>query len=422
MKVIFIRLDKYLLLLLCLFSYACTSIDIEPKDYHRGMDYLEPVSSDNSLKVKKVWEKPLGSGSKQEFSKLMPAVSEQAIFTVSAQGHVVAWEHKQFPFTFFNQKKWSRNLEEDISGGVFEGYGVVLVANSVGTIFALNSETGEDLWQQELEGEVLVPPQGNGRLAVVQMANGTLHGLDFRSGEKKWVYKTSVPSLTLRGTSIPVIEKERVYAGFANGKLVALNILTGTAIWESNIYLPEGGTELERVIDVDGNIVIDGERIFAATYQGKVVSLYKQNGRPLWKNNASNYLGLEKGLNQIYSVEDNGLVNAYNLESGELLWSQDKLQGRLLSAPSTHGNYLVLGDATGYVYWLRQKDGELVSKEYLGRSSIADYHHWNAKGLRNKANKPQEFRIFSKPVTHNGLVFIQNQFGAIAAYKLEEQE
>ena len=50
--------------------------------------------------------------------------------------------------------------------------------------------------------------------------------------------------MTLRGTSVPVIENQIVYSGFANGKVVALDIVTGSPLWEMNIFLPEGGTEL----------------------------------------------------------------------------------------------------------------------------------------------------------------------------------
>ena len=48
----------------------------------------------------------MGSSSEEEFAKLIPSVSEQGIFTVSASGEVTAWEHKSFPFIFFNQKHW----------------------------------------------------------------------------------------------------------------------------------------------------------------------------------------------------------------------------------------------------------------------------------------------------------------------------
>jgi len=404
-----------LLVMFVLILNACTSIDIEVKDYQKSSERVPSPEVKNQIKVKRIWAKDVGASSEQEFSKLVPSISEKAIFTVSSQGHVTAWQHKQY-----SKKLWQKDLNEEINGGLFEGYGFVLLANSEGKIFALNSESGEIVWEQELVGEVLVQPQANGRFVIVQMSNGVIHGLDFKTGEKKWFYKTTVPSLTLRGTSIPVIENQIVYAGFANGKVVALDIITGSPIWEESIYLPEGGTELEQVVDVDGTLALDSRSIFAASYQGKIAALNKQNGRAIWKNSASNFLGLEKGLNQIYSIEVDSSIKAYSSENGTLIWQQNSLAGRELSSPSIQNNYLVLGDSEGYLYWIRQTDGELVAKKYLGRGPIAGFSQWNFKGLRRQADAPTSFRIFSKSVVKDGILYVQNQFGAVAAYQILE--
>jgi outer membrane protein assembly factor BamB len=269
---------------------ACVSMSIEKKDYLRGEARVEVPSVKKQIKVRRTWAKNAGSISDQEFSKLLPAVSELAIFTASENGQVTSWKHKHFPWLLFKQKNWQVDLNEEVSAGLFEGYGRILLASTQGKVISLNSDTGEIVWEQELVGEVLVPPQGNGRFVIVQMAHGAIEALDFRTGEKKWSYKTPVPALTLRGTSTPVIDQEIVYVGFANGKVAALDIVSGTALWEMNVYLPEGGTELEQVVDVDGNLLVDTQRLYAASYQGKVVAFYKKNGRPLWKNDASNYL------------------------------------------------------------------------------------------------------------------------------------
>ncbi len=411
---------SFLFPVLMLAVSGCSSIDFEKKNYLYDEGFVPSPNIKSELKVRRVWAKNAGSASHEEFGKLMPAISEQAVFTVSANGRVTAWQKKFYPYIFLNQKFWQVELDEEITGGVFEGYGLVLLAGSQGNVFALNSTTGEQVWQQELVGEVLSPPQANGRIAIIQLAQGMLQALDFRTGEKLWVYKTSVPSLTLRGTSIPVIEQDVVYAGFANGKLVALDLVSGAVRWESNVYLPEGGTELERVVDVDGNILLDSRSVYAASYQGRVVSIFKQNGRPLWKNNASNYLGLDRGLGQIYSVEDDGTLNAYNEQNGEQVWTQELLKGRLLGAPTVQLNYLVVGDLEGYLYWIRQKDGVVVAKKYLGRGSIAGESNWSFKGLQKKAVKSTDFRIFSKSVVKDGILYVQNQYGAVAAYKIIE--
>lgn len=409
-------LSKITLLFFSAFLAACAAMDIEIKDYDTSETYVSAphLSAEEPIKIKRIWSTSVGSANDQEFIKLLPAVTENEIYSVSAQGDIKAWSKLKY------KKLWHKKVTDNVTGGIFAGYGLVLVGSSGGTVIALSSESGEELWRQELSAEILAPPQGNGRFVVVQLANGSLHGLDFKTGEKKWLYQTPVPALTLRGTSIPQIEKQLVFAGFANGRVVALDIITGIALWETSIYLPEGGTELEQVVDVDGDIVVDANSVYAASYQGRVVSLFKQNGRPLWKNNASNYLGLEKGLGQIYSIEEDGMVRAYHSDTGDLVWEQSLLQGRQLSAPAIQLNYLVVGDLEGYLYWIRQSDGEVVGKKLLGRGSISSPHRWNFKGLRNKTEHKTDFRVFSKPVVKDGILYVQNQYGALVAYQIIE--
>jgi hypothetical protein len=96
------------------------------------------------------------------------------------------------------------------------------------------------------------------------------------------------------------------------------------------------------------------------------------------------------------------------------------LKGRLLGAPAVHLNYLVVGDSEGYLYWLRQKDGEVLARKYLGRGPIAEFSLWNFKGLRKEAEDPTQYRVFSKSIVKNNILYVQNQFGAVAAYKIVE--
>ncbi|MET5020843.1 PQQ-binding-like beta-propeller repeat protein, partial [Burkholderia pseudomallei] len=61
-----------------------------------------------------------------------------------------------------------------------------------------------------------------------------------------------------------------VIAGFPGGKLVAINRSNGSTMWESNVALPKGETELERIADVTSPPVLAGREVCAAAFQGRV--------------------------------------------------------------------------------------------------------------------------------------------------------
>ena len=67
----------------------------------------------------------------------------------------------------------------------------------------------------------------------------------------------------MRGTSAPVFDQGVLYTGFANGKVVALRGENGEPIWEQRVMLPEGRSELDRIVDVDARVLLDGGAMYA---------------------------------------------------------------------------------------------------------------------------------------------------------------
>jgi len=100
----------------------------------------------------------------------------------------------------------------------------------------------------------------------VQSVDGSVTALDRRTGDERWVYTASEPDLTLRGTGTPQAIDPVTFAGLANGRLVTLDNRSGQPLWERRIAVPQGRSEIERLVDLDGQPLLtpDG-RLFAGT-------------------------------------------------------------------------------------------------------------------------------------------------------------
>ncbi|GIT64245.1 MAG: hypothetical protein Ct9H300mP22_6450 [Gammaproteobacteria bacterium] len=71
--------------------------------------------------------------------------------------------------------------------------------------------------------------------------------------------RNDFPALTLRGTSSPIITTDgSVIAGFSNGIVVSVAAEDGVWSWEERVAVPDGEYDIERVIDVDGDLLLDG--------------------------------------------------------------------------------------------------------------------------------------------------------------------
>ncbi|WEM41750.1 outer membrane protein assembly factor BamB [Photobacterium sp. DA100] len=315
------------------------------------------------------WNSKVGNGVGHFFSKLSPAVGYGKVFVADRNGLVKALD----PDT--GKEIWKQDLEEDmparLAGGISLSYGKLFIGSENAEVIALDETTGEVAWRQTVEGEVLSKPLVDEGLVVVNTSRGILQALDANTGESRWQLGSELPTLTLRGDSSPVSISGGVFWGQANGRLAGALMGNGQMLWQQPIGSPKGGTEIDRLVDVDASPVIDGERLFALGYNGSLVSIDLRTGQAAWKRNYSSATDFVIDGSQLYLITDKDHLVAVDTRSGMELWSNSQLEHRLLSAPAVINGYLVVGDSEGYLHWLDPYSGDFVAQQETDGSGIA---------------------------------------------------
>ncbi|MBC9252037.1 outer membrane protein assembly factor BamB [Pseudomonas alcaligenes] len=310
------------------------------------------------------WSRSIGDGQGDIYNLLTPAVDGDRLYAASADGEVVALDR------LTGDKTWEVDLDLPVSGGVGAGYGLVLVGTLKGEVIALDASTGEEKWRSRVTSEVLSAPATNGDVVVVQTQDDRLIALDASTGSQRWIFENTPAVLTLRGTSGPVLTNRLAIAGLSSGKVIALDTQRGIPVWEQRVAVPKGRSELERVVDIDGNLLLSGGTLYVVTYQGKVAALDVDSGRPLWDRDASSYVGLAQGFGNVYVSQANGSVESIDERSNSALWNNDALARRQLSAPEVFSSYVAVGDFEGYLHLLSQVDGHFVGREKIDGDGV----------------------------------------------------
>lgn len=322
-------------------------------------DATEPAALedfDAAVRIRKLWSVGVGNGQGKGLYRLQPVIDGDRIFAAAANGDVRAVERSS------GRTLWKTEVEADLSGGVGYYDGSLFLGSSDGYAIRLDASSGEELWSTRLQGEVLAPPQAQGDRVVVQTYDGRLQGLDLDTGEKIWAFDSNVPVLTIRGTSTPLLVDGIVFAAFASGRVLAFNADSGALIWEVRVAIPQGRSEIERIVDVDGTMALVGGELYAASYQGRVVAIDVASGRKIWQRDLSSFSGVALGFGNVYVADAEGTVSAY-LRSGQgLRWEQPVLAYRGLSRPTVVSSYVAVGDFEGYVHILSQVDGAIVGR------------------------------------------------------------
>ncbi len=294
---------------------------------------------------------------------LSPASIEGDVFAADTKGRLVRVDGGS------GKIKWKVETKEPISGGVGVGGGLVLVATAKGKILAFDLD-GKPKWTAFVTSEVLSPPAANESWVVVRSGDGRVFGLNAVDGLRKWEYQTLLPALILRSEASVNLERDYVFAGLPGGKMVALRANDGVQLWEAVIAPPRGDNEIERIADVSGEPLRDRSLACVASYQGRVGCFDLAKGTGLWSREASSARRLAGDDRAVYLVDDRSQVMAYDREGGGLLWKQEKLFGRRLTAPLVYGPHLVVADFEGYVHVLNKQDGSLAARIRADRDAI----------------------------------------------------
>ena len=361
-----------------------------------GEDATAPVQLeriDSKVSLKKRWSSKIGDGQGDGFYKITPTLIDGVIYVASSDGEVAAINAAN------GARLWRVELERPLSGGVGYHNRSLYLGGADGSVLQLSAEDGAVEWEAAVSGEVLAAPVVSDDWVIVQTYDGKLLG--FRSGaeEPSWTFTSDVPVLSLRGTSAPILVGGNAIAGFGDGKVVAVDVDSGNVSWEARIGVPQGSSEIDRIVDVDGAMTQQGIELFVASYQGRLAALDSRTGRKLWQQNVSSVTGTNVGFGNVYVADVDGTLSAFLRTGQGVRWQNIELGYRELSRPTPVSSYVATVDFEGYLHLLSQVDGQIVGRSKIGGDAAR-----------------------ADMIADSGRLIIYADNGQLLAYELEAQD
>ncbi|MES9899639.1 MAG: outer membrane protein assembly factor BamB [Sedimenticola sp.] len=359
-------MKRYMILLSALLLNACSSMNPLDllADEESAVQPAELVEVSNQVAVTTLWSTTVGGGAGEQQIKLSPLVMGGQLYVAGHNGVIKALNAAS------GRAVWSIDSGLEISGGIGGGENLLLVGTANAEVIAFDTANGSERWRTRVSSEVLSTPQvGHGKV-VVHTIDGKVVGLNAADGSQAWIYDRTIPVLTLYGSSSPVISGDNVICGFSSGKLAALDLASGNLQWEISVTAPSGRSELERMVDIDGDPLVRDGVIYVTTYQGEMAAISESNGSVLWRRKLSSYTSLGADADYLYVSDAEGHVWAIAPRNGSALWRNKKMQARGLSAPAVVSDYVVVGDFEGYLHWLTRSNGRIVARTRVGKAPI----------------------------------------------------
>ena len=262
------------------------------------------------------------------------------------------------------------------SGGASLKNAVMVVGDSGGMLYAIDTVAEKKLWSVQLSAAITGTPVSIDDDVIVQTIDDHVYRIS-ADGKKQWVFASAKPeTLGLYISPSPIIIHEQMYTILGNGDVLALNVQNGDVLWRKQLLLDsrDGAVTTMRMplasplwlkhIKLEGNTFDDV--LLVPFYQGEMFLLKRQDGTSLMTRKVSLKTSPLHHDHRLFLADSHGKLQAWDIEKGLLLWQRQLSKGELMG-PVWWQDNLWVQDDRGNIFRLNA-DGELLaSRRFYGR-------------------------------------------------------
>lgn len=328
---------------------ACSSTD-KPKPTP-----LETVSA--KIAGRQVWSL---RADKLDFP-LVPTVREGEVTLASSDGAVFAVQADT------GRELWRGSAGARIVAGVGSDGRYAAVVTRDNELVTL--ERGAVKWKQRLNARVATPPLVAGERVFVMGVDRVVSAFDALDGTLLWRFVRPGDALTLSQAGLVAAYKDTLVVG-QGPRMVGLDPLRGTVRWDVAVATPRGTNEVERLADLLGPLSRHGDQLCARAFQSAVGCVNGERGTLQWSKNVGGVQAIGADAELVVGADGSDRITAWRAASGDTAWTSERLLYRQLSAPLVVGRTVVFGDLEGFVHFLDRSDGSTLLRLPTDGSAI----------------------------------------------------
>ena len=320
--------------------------------------------------LKKAWSSSIGEGSRSRLPlTAQPVALGQSIFTLDTDSQLSSFA------TDTGQKRWSVSVrdetEEDpvISGGIAVDGGTVYVTAGYDELVAVDAAKGEIKWRTRLTSPSRAAPTVVGsRVFVTTMSNSVL-ALNTADGKVEWEFAGIGQSTGLIGAASPAATEDMVIPAFSSGEIYALRSGNGSVAWSDNLSSTVRLGGMTALSDIRGLPVVEDGIVYAISFGGKMAAIDLNSGTRLWQKDITGAKTPWLSGNRIFLVSSDSQIVALDKDKGTVLWvsqlarfknKEDKTGPIIWTGPILASGRLMLFSSDGRIAEVNPENGTLV--------------------------------------------------------------
>lgn len=254
---------------------------------------------------------------------------------------------------------WRGDAGAKLSAGIGSDGRFAAVVNRDNELVVLDG--GKQVWKKALPTPVVAAPLVAGERVFALTLDRQVLAFDALDGRKIWEMKRPGEPLTLAKAGVLLAYKDTLIVG-QGPRLAGVDPLKGQLRWEASVATPRGTNEVERLADLVGPAVRQGDMVCARAFQSSVGCINAERGSALWNRVVGGANGIGADELVVVAGDASDRLSAWKLANGDLAWSADQFQRRKLSEPVVTAKQVLIGDFEGYVHLLDRDTGKTRSR------------------------------------------------------------
>jgi outer membrane protein assembly factor BamB len=343
-----------------------------------GLPSNAPQNLQGDGKLSIVFKKSMGTkASKLNGIISPPIIAGDVVYTIDGAFNVrasninngnILWTKR---FTKSGKKGLFAKAARAMGGGLAYGEDKLFLSSGFGEIIALNPKNGEVLWRAKTTAPVhSAPLYANGRVYAVAV-DSVLWALDAKTGDSQWTQGSLPEPARVLSASSSAISGETVVTPFASGEVIASLVANGRKLWSEGLTRAGSGTSLSSINDIAGRPVIHGGVVYAVSQSGILAAIDLRTGTKIWDKEISSIQTPWVAGDFIYIVSSDAKVICVKREDGAIVWisqmrafeNEKKQKNRITwTGPVMVAGHLVLASSKGDIVELNPLDGAVLNK------------------------------------------------------------
>lgn len=327
--------------------------------------------------LSRAWSAGIGKGS-DATRKLnaSPVIAENRLFVIDTEGQVSAFDATSGSLI------WRKTIELEgegsrpaFGGGVSVMDGRVFATTGFGVVVAFDAGSGTQLWRVRLPTPLRAAPGVEAGRVFVTSQDGQLTALNAETGAQLWQANATVEPASILGPGAPSIALDTVVAGFPSGELFALRVENGRTAWQDQLSRTGRTTALGALSGIAASPVVDRGRVFAIGHGGRMAALELSTGTRVWEREFAGVNSPWPVGDWVFAVTVEAELVALSRTDGKIRWvahlgrwkdEEDKKGAIEWFGPVLAGNRLILVSSRGKMSTVSPATGEILSSTSIG--------------------------------------------------------